>query len=434
MDVSAAVGFALVHSLWQLAALGFAALGVLCVLPAAAATARYAVCGGAMCAMTLAPVATFILVRGGAGGDNVATSHVLPNGLLPWLPLVAIVWSTIALGLQGRVLLQWVRAHRISTYGVVPVPAWMHATVRDYSRTLGLRRTVRAFESSRVDVPMVVGWLSPVILIPGSAMLGLTQDHLRAIVAHELAHVRRHDAVFNIVQIVWESLFFYHPAVWWLSKQLRHERECCCDDLALTLVGGRAPYVRALATLEELRHPDIQPSLASNGGSLVKRISRIADPNPSRTRRSLSLPVAALVTAVAVSPLVGFGCHTERPQAPMGQSDAAVAELQAADAAAKAEFEHALHVVHEELQSGKLESDGVKSRIHEILGEDHPVLRRHEVSPRLSKEAEREAAMIHEQLLAGKITKEQAHVQLKKLHVEGGDSEAVIDLHRETGQ
>src|SRR4029079_16056399 len=108
--------------------------------------------------------------------------------------------------------------------------------------------------SARARVPFVVGWIKPAVVIPGSALTGLSVQELDAILLHELAHIRRHDYAINLVQTLIETLFFYHPAIWWVSRQIRKEREHCCDDLAAeSCSGGVAVYVRALTTLEEMR-------------------------------------------------------------------------------------------------------------------------------------------------------------------------------------
>ena len=104
-----------------------------------------------------------------------------------------------------------------------------------------------------MQVPSVVGWLRPVILLPASALTGLSPAHLDAIIAHELAHVRRHDFAVNLLQTAAEILLFYHPACWWISRRIRAEREHCCDDIAVSLCGDRLLYATALADLEALR-------------------------------------------------------------------------------------------------------------------------------------------------------------------------------------
>src|SRR6185295_14003751 len=118
---------------------------------------------------------------------------------------------------------------------------------------LELRRHVAIVQSAAVAVPTLIGWLKPVVLLPASALSGLSPEQLQAILAHELAHVRRHDYLVNLLQSMVETLLFYHPAAWWVSARVRAEREHCCDDLAVDVCGDRDSYATALAELESRR-------------------------------------------------------------------------------------------------------------------------------------------------------------------------------------
>jgi tetratricopeptide (TPR) repeat protein len=146
-----------------------------------------------------------------------------------------------------------------------------------------------------------MGWLRPVILLPATAMTGLTSAQVEAIIAHELAHIRRHDYIVNLLQTVVETLLFYHPAVWWVSRQIRAEREHCCDDLAVEVCGDATGYARALAELEELRAAP-EPALGA-GGPLLGRVRRLLSPPTPRLDRRASWLAAALVLAL----LLGLG-------------------------------------------------------------------------------------------------------------------------------
>jgi uncharacterized protein involved in exopolysaccharide biosynthesis len=145
----------------------------------------------------------------------------------------------------------------------------------DLRRRLSISRPVRLLKSALVEVPTVVGWLRPVILLPASSLAGLTPGQLEAILVHELAHVRRFDYVVNIFQCLIETLMFYHPVVWWISRCVREEREHCCDDVVLKVCGNRIAYARALATLEGLRAEMPQLAFAASGGSLLNRVRRL---------------------------------------------------------------------------------------------------------------------------------------------------------------
>ena len=111
---------------------------------------------------------------------------------------------------------------------------------------LGLTRPVRLLITSLAEGPSVVGWIRPVILLPAATLIGLSPEQLEAVLAHEFAHIRRYDYLVNVLQMVVETLLFYHPAVWWTSARIRHERELCCDDLAVSLCGDPVCYARAL--------------------------------------------------------------------------------------------------------------------------------------------------------------------------------------------
>ena len=119
------------------------------------------------------------------------------------------------------------------------------------------------------------GLARPVILLPTIALTGLTSEQWQAILAHELAHVRRSDYLINSLQTVVETLLFYHPAVWWVSGRIRLEREHCCDELAVAACGDAAVYMRALAEMEHLQGVP-EPALSVGGGSLVRRVRHLA--------------------------------------------------------------------------------------------------------------------------------------------------------------
>jgi len=150
-------------------------------------------------------------------------------------------------------------------------------------------------DAAFVDGPVVIGWLQPVVLLPVAALAGLTPEQVSAILAHELAHVRRHDAVVNFAQTVAETLLFYHPAVWWVSSRIRAEREHCCDDVALTVSGDAYAYASALAELETWRTAQPALSLAATGGPLLRRVARVlAPPAPRSARGGITLTLALL--------------------------------------------------------------------------------------------------------------------------------------------
>src|SRR5262249_35159064 len=142
-------------------------------------------------------------------------------------------------------------------------------------RRVAVSAVVYLGASLMVQVPMVIGWLRPCILLPVTALTGLSESQMEAILVHELAHIRRPDYLVNLLQTAIETLLFYHPAVWWVGKQMRIERENCCDDIAVVACGSAFEYAGALAEMEEIRGRAPAPALAANGGELLGRIRRI---------------------------------------------------------------------------------------------------------------------------------------------------------------
>jgi hypothetical protein len=144
------------------------------------------------------------------------------------------------------------------------------------------------------ETPSAIGWLKPAILLPAATVAGLTVEQLEAVLAHEIAHIRRRDYLVNVLQVAVETLLFYQPAVWWISSRVRFERELCCDDEAVRATGNALGYARALTLLEKLRVP--APALSGAGGSLRYRVLRLV--GEAQPARSLWPAMAALALAL----------------------------------------------------------------------------------------------------------------------------------------
>ncbi len=244
-----------------------------------------------------------------AVGKQVPVSAVTGNSLVTFIgqntSLIVRFWLLGILICSIRPISSVWAGWRLCRHAVTPVSESMEAIVIRLSRRFGLSRSVCVLQSALVKVPMVVGYLRPVILLPGAVVTGLTTDQLEAVLAHELAHVRRHDWLMNSLQVVVETLLFYHPAVWRLSKRIRQERELCCDDMALKQNVDKAVYARMLLMLEELRQEPASPALAATGGDLAQRIRRLLPGEPPRNPPSRlsggGFAVAVLTILAAVS-------------------------------------------------------------------------------------------------------------------------------------
>ncbi len=163
------------------------------------------------------------------------------------------------------------------------------------------------------------------ILVPAGALINLSANELEAILAHELAHIRRFDYVANLLQSAIEALMFYHPGVWWIGKRIRAERENCCDDLAIAACGDRVVYARALTALEELRSGYPRFAMAATSGPLLSRVRRLLGKDDPRRR---SLPVWMALATVLVAGLVassGLRLRAQSTPTPPSPPEAATA-------------------------------------------------------------------------------------------------------------
>jgi beta-lactamase regulating signal transducer with metallopeptidase domain len=354
-DVLHRLGWVVVHSLWQAAAVAAVLAVVLRLLPrrsAAALQARYVLATAALVALPVACVVTFALVEprdasaaasaadsapaaSAARGTVILPAAVAVDGsgarpaapvpvaaprisaraavaalaaraaevLSPWLPWCAAAWLAGATAAAGRLGAGWWLTRRLVAQAIAPDDAGWQSRLDRWKLALGIDRPIRLLASARIDVPLVVGWVEPVVLWPLAALTGLPREQIDAILAHELAHVRRHDVVVNLLQSCIETLFFHHPAAWWISAQVRAEREHCADDLAIRCLeqgraGSRLSYATALVALEERRHAGVAVAVAADGGSLVDRVERLAGVAPAAGHPARF--AAALVTLVMV--------------------------------------------------------------------------------------------------------------------------------------
>jgi beta-lactamase regulating signal transducer with metallopeptidase domain/HEAT repeat protein len=310
MNVTEALGWALLHSLWQCTLAAAALSSLLAIVSPRAARTRYALAVTTLILMLAVPMGTAVRLRaaGSPAGSVVAAAapaivSLAPAGtrpapapsgqtgrslasrvradVEPALPWIVVAWLSGVVTLSIRLASGWLVTRRLSTVGTRPVPRPCQDALARLVVRLRVTRPVRVLESAVVQVPAVIGWLRPVVLLPASALTGLTPLQLDALLAHELAHVRRYDYLVNLLQSAIETLLFYHPAVWWVSRRVRDEREHCCDDVAVAACGDAHFYATALLGMERLRNPVPALSMAAAGGSLVERVRRLMAPAPA---------------------------------------------------------------------------------------------------------------------------------------------------------
>ncbi|MHC4405641.1 MAG: M56 family metallopeptidase [Planctomycetota bacterium] len=374
------IGWVLVHSLWQFALVVLLAMVLQRALQRRSATTRYSVLLAAMSMMVAVPVVTWFSpwsadapavavkfrpveklesispsqhVSPSQHGDDTMAMVALPAAspvelaakpqpepqrvepapidlvsslslvqrrVKPWLPEIVLVWFAGVFVAAFRPLVSWYTVRRLRTAGVLPVEDAVHGVLERTAKRLRFARAVEVLQSTLVKTPVVVGYFRPAVLLPLCVVTGLPEVQLELILAHELAHIRRHDYLINLLQTLVETLFFYHPAVWWLSRQIRNERENCCDDVAMATVSSPADYGRALLAIEELRAAPTALSLGARGGSLLARIRRIAgcEPVPSVVGGGSVLGAILVSVAIVGAATLGAAPAEKKPAADSG--------------------------------------------------------------------------------------------------------------------
>jgi len=320
-------GWTLVHFVWQGTLVGLLAAVVLRVLRGSAATVRYATACVALGAMLVAPAITTIslsnnldeiapltLISKSSGTDATSAAAAVTtiartpvDGLRAGvtvdtlLPLLVPVWFVGVALLALRLTSGAWRVHRIHRTALTMAPSRWSAEAQRVADRLGLNRALRIVDAAMVETPTVVGYLRPVVLLPIAAFAALTPEQVEAILAHELAHIRRHDGIVNLLQVLAETLLFYHPAVWWVSSRIRTEREHCCDDVAVAACGDPVRYAEALTELAAWNTTAPRLVLSATSGSLVRRVRRILGVPGDRSRGSAVGALTGMVVLLLVT-------------------------------------------------------------------------------------------------------------------------------------
>ncbi len=313
--LAGAAGWTLLHSLWEGAIIAAALAAALVTVRSA--RARYA----AACVAMLMMLGGFglILVRmmpEASHGARPATTPTFPAwnvqtgidapgpsnpGLAAIAPWLALFWLVgVCIFYLGHAA-SWISVCRMRRRGVCFASEHWRKRMAGLSAQLRLSRPVRLLESCLVDAPMVLGHFRPIILMPIGLLAGLPAGQIEAILLHELAHIRRYDYLVNVLQRSVEGLLFYHPAVWWMSRVIRAERENCCDDVVVAMSGNAHEYAVALATLEQNRWSGREPAVAATGGNLVKRIRRLLYPQSPNGAWTPLFAAVILMTIAAVA-------------------------------------------------------------------------------------------------------------------------------------
>jgi uncharacterized protein (TIGR03435 family) len=329
------LGSTLLHFVWQGALIAALYATARRMARAAKPGVRCLIACVALALMAASPLATWVLLRPPVS-ESVAASFTAPPASTalptirtvptaiatepprpsstPLLSWVVALWFVGAACFALRMAGGWTMAIRLRRRSVRSAPPEWQRSFESLATRIRVSRPVRLLVSSLVDVPAVVGWLRPIVLVPVGALAGLPAEQMEALLLHELAHIRRHDYLVNLVQGVVETLLFYHPAVWWISGHIRAERELCCDDLAVSVTGDAPAYARALAECAAAVPRRLTPVVAANGSALGRRIARLlGEPQPAPGAVSGSGVLAAAIL-LGVTAFAVFGQQESRPQ------------------------------------------------------------------------------------------------------------------------
>lgn len=340
------LALSLLHFLWQGTAL--AALAYVAMALCRGASARYAVGVAVLALMLAAPVGTFLVLHAqeqatpaGIRMDYASSREAAPA--FPYVPdgqvpvrednLPAYFLWLVEGWFAGVILLSlrsaggFLLLERLRQKETVPVGEELLQMCLTLQCRMGLTRVVSYCESTYLDAPAVAGWIRPVVLLPMTALSGLSTEQLEAVIAHELAHIQRFDAFVNLFQVAGETTLFYHPAVWWLGRRIRAEREHCCDDAAVVACGSPVTYAQALTRLAEAKTaPEL--AMAANRSPLVERIARLLGANQAgETFRgaNLSAGVLCLLGALLAGSAFVGSMHNVHAQTPVPAPAAAPA-------------------------------------------------------------------------------------------------------------
>jgi beta-lactamase regulating signal transducer with metallopeptidase domain len=328
-----ATGWALLHFVWQGLLIGWAVTLAMYLLRKARPQTRYAVACGAMLLCAVLPLSSILMqladaravaaagaakaatVAASGDGSSVVFSMLAPaargiidsdtldaaqNVLRRQLPWIVGLWLAGAalMALRLAIGLKWV-ADRTRPDEFTTNPYWQRR-LSELARRFGIEQHVRLGVAEQLDSPITAGCFKPIVLVPTALITGMPVDLLEALLAHELAHIKRHDYLVNLIQSAIEIVLFYHPSVWAISRRIRIEREQIADDLAVDMLGQPHQLAQALSQLDRFQFDTTQLAHAAHGGNLMSRIKRLLRPDVEPVSWKLAMPLAGLLAAGAV--------------------------------------------------------------------------------------------------------------------------------------
>lgn len=333
-----ALGWTLLHALWQILLVALLWRSILFISRKASASIRYNITLIALlsipviCGFTFyrqyqiyqaaSPIVSIEFADGvySANSPNSNSFSLVQKnypGFLAGLENLTpyLVWIYLAglLVLSIYTMASYARIHQLKNRYISPIPLLWQQKAQSFKTQMGLKRGVRIFQSSKVTVPVMVGFFKPVILLPLAMLSSLSTEQVESILLHEMYHLRRNDHYVNVLQNILEILFFFHPATWWVSRHLREERENCVDEWVVKFTSTPLVYAQALITLEENRSATLQPVLAATQSKslLLTRIKNIMAMktkkfNPGQKLAALLVIITAAISVAWINPTLSI--------------------------------------------------------------------------------------------------------------------------------
>ncbi len=317
-----ALGWTVLHSFWQAFLVALVLSAFLFFLRKNAARVRHLLAYAALLLVLVSSLFTFWLLLDKSGestralllwpepGNPTQGAGIWLSEFTAWcdahLPVIVMVWMLGVVLFSLRFAGGLIAVQRLKYRNTSPPEACWQERLNGLLEEMSLNRKVVLLESLATGVPMVVGWLKPVVLFPVGAINRLSVEEVEAVLAHELAHIKRQDYLLNLLQSIVEILFYFNPAVWWISSQVRLEREHSADDLAVAVCGDSLVYARALFKLQEIRQtaPLLAMPLMKKNYRLLNRIHRILKPSSNKT--DLMERISAMAILVVATLLLSF--------------------------------------------------------------------------------------------------------------------------------
>ena len=333
-DIIYALGWTVVHSIWQGFLVALLMMVVMMNIKERSARIRYEVAGISLFLVLVLSICTFLIMYGASGRHTLEVLTFSSLGIIPsistgsffqetvqtgidyfnqYIPLIVTIWFAGAVFFSIRLLGGLAYVQHIKYNHNTPLSDYWQMNLRRIAQQLHFNRPMALLESSLIHVPMVIGFFKPVILMPLGAVNALTEKEVEAILSHELAHIVRNDFVLNIFLSFIEVLFYYHPAVWWIAANVRTERENCCDDLAIQLCGNSLTYAKALVSLQEINQsqgsiPAFAMSLSGRKNQMINRVKRIL--NQPQNKSNIMEKLTATSLLLLVITFLSFSANT----------------------------------------------------------------------------------------------------------------------------